>query len=149
MARERIEVLDRAGRRFGALDFETPDHVEVVLDGAGPIRISRTHFEAGGGLGKLRLKGEGDQVFLGKAVTTIDGIDLGPVVEVVRAEGGRFEALIAALPGEGGALAVPMEAVREVSAHIILEPAAEEVRAMQAKARRSAGVASALRRAGA
>ena len=97
--------------------------------------------------GRVRLKVKGDEVFMGKGVTTIDGIDLGPVAEVVHSPDGGFEALIAVPGAEGSPLAVPLGAVREVSAHIILEPSAEEVRAMQDGARRSPAVARALHRA--
>lgn len=147
MARGRLPVLDAEGRPFGALDFETPDHFEVVLEGTGSVRIARSHFEGAGGLGRVRLKVKGDNVFLGKGVTTIDGIDLGTVAEVVHTREGGFEALIAFRGAEGGALAVPLSAVREVSAHIILEPSAEEVRALQEAASRSETVAAALARA--
>ncbi len=147
VARGRIPVLDGEGRAFGSLDFETPDHVEVLLEGAGSVRIARSHFAGAGGLGRVRLKVKGDHVFLGKGVTTIDGIDLGTVAEVVHAKDGGFEALIAVRGAEGGALAVPLAAVREVSAHIILEPSAEEVRALQEGASRSPAVAAALARA--
>lgn len=147
MARGRTPVLDADGRPFGALDFETPDHIEVVLEGAGSVRIARSHFEGAGGLGRVRLKGRGDSVFLGKRVTTIDGIDLGAVAEVVRSADGSFEALIVVPSAEGAPLAVPLSALREVSAHIILEPSAEEVRALQAGLARSGAVAGALARA--
>lgn len=144
-----IPVLDAEGRPFGALDFETPDHLEVLLEGAGSVRIARSHFEGGSGPRGVRLKVKGDRVFLGKGVTTIDGIELGTVREVVRTAQGGFEALIAGQGAEGGALAVPLSAVREVSAHIILEPSAEEVRGLQEAASLSPAVAAALARAGA
>jgi len=147
VARGRIPVLDADGRPFGALDFETPDHIEVVLEGASSVRIARFHFEGAGGLGRVRVKGRGDSVFLGKGVTTIDGIDLGPVTEVVRSADGGFEALIVLRSAEDTPLAVPLTAVREVSAHIILEPSAEEVRALQAALSGKSAVAGALARA--
>lgn len=122
-----VRVVDRDGRKFAELDYRAPDHIEVVLGGRDIVRISRAHFVGDGREGELRLKVAGNEIFLGKGVTTIDGIDLGPVVEVVRDRRGEIEAVVVAAGGEEGALAVPPRFIREVAAHIILEPSAEEV----------------------
>lgn len=143
----RVQVDDAAGETFGALDFPTADHLEVLVDGKSPVRIGREHFEQGGAGAQPRLKVKGDALFLGKHVTTIDGIDLGGVAEVVRSEGREVLALIVGEPGEAGFMAVPLAFVREVSAHIILEPSAQEVSDAQGSAARLPAVAAALARA--
>jgi sporulation protein YlmC with PRC-barrel domain len=140
-------VLDRDGRLFGELDFPAPDHIEVVLNGKDVVRIARAHFEGWGDSRPLRLTVSGDDVFRYKRVTTIDGIDLGEVLSVVRNARGAIEALIVSGGGEGEPVAVPLPFVREVSAHIILEPSAEEVDAAQPSARAVPAVREALRRA--
>jgi sporulation protein YlmC with PRC-barrel domain len=148
LAPAREKILDCDGRPFGELDFPAPDHIEVVLNGKDVVRIGRTHFEGKGELRPLRLAVSGDDVFRLKRVTTIDGIDLGEVSAVVRGARGAIEALIVSPGGEEEPLAVPLAFVREVSAHIILEPSAEEVGAAQASARALPAVREALRRAG-
>lgn len=141
------KVVDRGGKAFGEVDFRAADHIEVVVNGTDVVRIGREHFEGRGEGASPRLVGTGDGVFAGKRVTTIDGIDVGEVWEVVRGEGGRMEALVVGGGGEERPSAVPLRFVREVSAHIILEPSAGELEAAQRDARRSPAVAAALRRA--
>lgn len=143
----RAAVLDKDGRTFGELDYRAPDHIEVVLNGRDIVRISKSHFHARGEGADLKLRVRGDDVFMKKAVTTIDGIDLGRVAEVVRSPDGSFEALVVLSGGEGAPLAVPIRFVREVSAHIILEPSAEDVEGAQGAAVRSPRVRDALARA--
>lgn len=143
----REPIADQRGRAFGELDFRAAEHIEVVLNGRDIVRVAKSHFAERGEAGALRLKVTGEEVFLGKAVTTIDGIEIGRVVEVVRGPAGEWEALIAAQEGEAAPLAVPLPFVREVSAHIILEPSAEDVGAAQADAARSPRVREALARA--
>lgn len=143
----RAAVLDKDGRPFGELDYRAPDHIEVVLNGRDIVRISKSHFEARGEGAQLTLEVGGDDVFLRKNVTTIDGIDLGRVAKVVRSPDGGFEALVVMSGGEGAPLAVPIRFVREVSAHIILEPSAEDVDAAQGDAVRSPRVRDAIARA--
>ena len=144
-AREPVE--DAEGQRFGDLDFPTPDHLEVLVGGKTPVRVGREHFERGGQGAPFRLKVKGDALFVGKHVTTIDGIDLGGVSAVVHDTGGAAEALIVVGGGEDGPLAVPLRFVREVSAHIILEPSAEEVTEAQGAALNSPRVSAAVARA--
>lgn len=141
-----IPVLDKDGRKFAELDFRAPDHIEVILAGGEIVRISRAHFEEGGQSRELRLKVGADDVFQGKGVTTIDGIDVGTVVEVVRDARGDIEAVIVAAGGEGGALAVPPRSIREVASHIILEPSAEEVEWAQPALLKSRALRSAVER---
>jgi len=140
-------VLDREGKVFGTLDFRAPEHVEVILAGNHVVRVSRSHFVGRAQGAELRLTVKADEVFLGKQVTTIDGIDLGPVVEVVRDSGGRIEALICRAGGEATPVAVPPAFLREVTAHIILEPSDEEVMAAQGRAAASKAVRAAIARA--
>jgi PRC-barrel domain protein len=143
----RTAVSDKDGRAFGLLDFRTSEHVELLLDGRHPLRVSRAHFVGRAQGAELRLTQGADEVFLGKLVTTIDGIDLGTVVEVVRGKDGAVEAFIASTGGEEEALAVPPQFAREVSSHIILEPSVEEVQAAQEAARASPRVHAAIARA--
>lgn len=143
-----VPVVDKDGRKFAQLDYRAPDHIEVVLGGRDIVRISRAHFVGDGREGELRLKVAGNDIFLGKGVTTIDGIDLGPVVEVVRDRRGEIEAVVVAGGGEEGALAVPPRFIREVAAHIILEPSAEEVAEAQPGLLKSKQLKDAVRRRG-
>jgi len=140
-------VKDAAGNPFGELDFPAADHLEALVGGATPIRVGREHFDRGGKSAPFRLRVKGDALFVGKQVTTIDGIDLGAVSAVVHEGGGATEALIVGGEGEQGPVAVPIKFVREVSAHIILEPSVEEVEQAQAAALKSPRVAAALSRA--
>ncbi|HEX9709791.1 MAG TPA: hypothetical protein VGB42_07510 [Candidatus Thermoplasmatota archaeon] len=140
-------VTDARGERFGHLDFRAAEHIEVVLVGGHAVRIARTHFQGMAAGPELRLTTRGDEVFLGRHVTTIDGIDIGPAVAVARDGRGAFQALVVGGGGESGPLAVPFAFVREVTAHIILEPSEQEVRDAQREARALPGVAGALRRA--
>jgi sporulation protein YlmC with PRC-barrel domain len=143
----REPVEDAEGKPFGDLDFPTADHLEVLVGGTTPVRVGREHFEKRGEGRPPKLHVAGEQLFMGKGVTTIDGIDLGTVEAVVRAPGGAIEALVVGGSSEAGFMAVPLGFVREVSAHIILEPSAEEVEAAQAHAASSPRMASALARA--
>ena len=146
-AAAREGVVDADGAPFGTLDFPAADHLEVLVGGTTPVRVAREHFVGGGRAGPAQLNVTGDGLFLEKHVTTIDGIDLGSVCAVVRGRGGAVEALVVDGSGEGGLLAVPLPFVREVSAHIILEPSAEEVEAAQGSAAASPSVKAALARA--
>ncbi len=145
-AQARPAVTDAAGNAVGHLDFRAAEHIEVVLLGGHAVRIGRAHFEGMGEGPELRLSTGADEVFLGRPVTTIDGIDIGAAVAVAYAPSAAFEALIVAPAAEGELLAVPFSFVREVAAHIILEPSAEEVRGAQEQARALPGVAAALER---
>ncbi len=140
-------VSDAEGNAFGELDFPAADHLEVLVGGATPVRVGREHFDRGGASAPFRLKGNGDALFVGKQVTTIDGIDLGAVAAVVHEGGGAAEALIVGGGGEDGPVVVPIRFVREVSAHIILEPSAEEVEQAQVGALKSPRIAAAVSRA--
>jgi hypothetical protein len=143
----RSPVVDAEGRPFGEVDFGAADHLEVLVAGKVPVRVAREHFARRGEGAEVRLSVGGDELFLGKRVTTIDGIDLGAVTAVVREGSGGIEALLVGGGSEEGVAAVPLSFVREVSAHIILEPSAEEVAAAQAGAARDPAVAKALTRA--
>jgi hypothetical protein len=145
--RDATPVADARGELVGHLDFRAAEHIEVVLLGGHGVRVGRAHFEGQGAGSDLRLKTRAEAVFAGRVVTTIDGIDIGKAVAVARGPGGTFEAIVLAPQGEAGALAVPFEFVREVSAHIILEPSEEEVRNAQGRAHALPGVAQALARA--
>lgn len=139
-------VTDASGAVVGHLDFRAAEHIEVVLAGGHTVRVGRAHFEGGGQEGALRLAGQADDVFIGRHVTTIDGIDIGKAVAVAHDDGGAFQAIIVGAAGEAGAIAVPFDFVREVTGHIILEPSEEEVRDAQGRARALPGVAEALMR---
>ena len=140
-------VKDAEGHAFGELDFPTADHLEVFVGGKTPIRVGREHFDRAGASAPWRLKVKGDNLFVGKHVTTIDGIDLGAVTAVVHEGGGGVETLIVGGGGEDGPVAVPIRFVREVSAHIILEPSVEEVEQAQAAVLKSPRVGAAISRA--
>lgn len=140
-------VTDATGAVVGHLDFRAAEHIEVVLLGGHPVRVGRSHFQGGGEAAELQLATAADDIFIGLNVTTIDGIDLGRAVAVAHDGSGAFRALIVGAAGEAGAIAVPFEFVREVTAHIILEPSEEEVREAQGRARALPGVAEPLMRA--
>jgi hypothetical protein len=139
-------VRDSKGAVVGHLDFRAAEHIEVVLLGGHAVRIGRAHFVGSGNGHDLQLATPVDDVFVGRGVTTIDGIDIGRAVAVARDGQGALRAVIVGASGEAGALAVPFEFVREVTAHIILEPSEEEVREAQGRARALPGVAEALLR---
>lgn len=143
----RIPVLDAEGRPFGDLDYRAAEHVEVIFGGRDIIRIANRYFDLGDPSAPVvRLKSRGDGVFLGQDVTTIDGVDLGTVVEVVHDAAGQLEVLVLRSRTGGPPLAVPRAFVREVTHHIILEPSDMEVWDEQPALAKDARVRAALER---
>ncbi len=140
-------MTDAEGTAFGVIDFRVPEAIEVVLVGGHAVRIAKAHFEGQAAGASLRLKTAADAVFVGRQVTTIDGIDLGRAVAVAHSDAGSFEALVVDAGSEAGLLAVPFASVREVAAHIILEPSAQEVRDDQPSVLALPSVAATVERA--